>query len=105
MASGAEGVLVRAGDGVRSGGPGNVENLVLCCLLHELQRDPRGGGSRQDLVVLADQFLGDGNCFVRISAIIVIGDIQFGVADLVRAFGGVVQAGLQPLVVGVPVGG
>ena len=105
LAAGAEGVLVDALDGVGGGGPGNVEDLVLRCLLGELQRDAGDHGAADDLVALADQVLGCRDRLVRIAAVVSVGQVDLGSVDLAGAARGVVDACLQALVVGGAVGG
>ena len=105
LAAGAEGVLVDALDGVSGGGTGDVEDLVLGCLLGELQRDAGDHGAADDLVALADQVLGRRDCLVRVAAVVRVGQVDLGAVDLAGPARGVVDAGLQALVVGGTVGG
>ena len=71
----------------------------------KFQGDARGSGSGEDLVVLADQFLGDRDGLVGVAAAVVVCDVQGGVPNLVRDLGCVVKPGLQTFVVGVTVRG
>src|SRR5690625_2843187 len=61
LATGAEGVVVDAGDRVRGSRAGDVEHLVLCRLLGQGQRHAGGRGAGHDLVALPDDVTGSGD--------------------------------------------
>nr|WP_258016895.1 hypothetical protein [Nocardioides marinisabuli] len=105
LAARAEGVAVDAGHGVGRGGPGDVEHLVLLGLLGQRERDARGDGAGDDLGARADRVLGQADRLGGVAGVVDEVEVDLAAVDLAAAVGGVVDAGLEAVAVGLAVGG
>src|SRR5690606_41834216 len=97
LATGAEGVVVDAGDRIGGGGTGDVQRLVLFGQRRQLYRHPGGGGAGDDLVTLADQVGGYRGGGGGLGGVVVVGHLQGDAPYLVAAAGGVLQPGPEAL--------